>query len=132
MYKFIVFFTFSLFYIGCNDDCIKCSNRRTNYDRYLEKDTSSIYYNIEILRGFITYLAEYDSCNSPRAGDKCLRTISYTMENLINHTIEVKLNISGFGEKSIIINGLEKIELTPVPDYCKNRYWGEILEIKYK
>ncbi|NOT35857.1 MAG: hypothetical protein HOP11_00605 [Saprospiraceae bacterium] len=132
MQKFVVLLIYSVLCIGCNDDCIKCENRGANYNRYIEKDSSSIYYNVEILRGFCTYLAEFDSCNSPRAGDKCIKTIRYAIENLINQTIEIKVNISGHGEKSLILNGFETIDITPLPDYCKNRSWGEFLDVIYK
>ncbi|HRI00913.1 MAG TPA: hypothetical protein PK006_07675 [Saprospiraceae bacterium] len=132
MNKFLVLILVSFLNIKCNDDCIKRENRFGNFIRYYEKDSTSNYYRVEIVRGFCTYFSEFDSYNSPRAGDNCLRTLNFKMENLINRPIEVKLNLMGFGEKTFTLKAHEEIDIKPLPDYCKSRTWGEFIDIRYQ
>ncbi|HRI00533.1 MAG TPA: hypothetical protein PK006_05730 [Saprospiraceae bacterium] len=117
--------------IQCNDDCFKKGNFIPGTDDYYELDQNSIYYHRNILSVLFVYFGESDLC-IPRAAPKCLNAVSMKLINNIEANVEVRLNLVSLGVRTFFLNAMDTIDITPLPDYCKNKSWGEYIEVNYR
>lgn len=135
--KHILVITILIVIFGsCTKEEVCKSKTSSFYDHKVYIDTSllSSHFQDTVLRfqcGFNskTYYGDcLKCCPSPDCiGTKYFRTI-----NLTDEAVELKLELSGIGEKTFTIQKKDTLNISPLPDYCLNKSWGHVVSLVYK
>jgi hypothetical protein len=131
MKYFIVLFLQLSMLAACNKGACQEEEKILGTGDYIaDSNPNSPFFRQVVLDFSYSWLARVDLCKSATA--TCLQTKSMKVSNVSSKDMDLTLSLAGQGDFTFAIKKGDTIQIVPLPNYCLNKTWGTVKEIKYK